>query len=899
MRAHHVTIYSATCILALLLLYAVYHRNMDALTALRAQNAALSLEVVRLQSRATTNAVALAPSPSSAAAVVVDDVAAATLLREQRCAATSGPRFYGSRADCLSRVAATGRAMDPEACVASGCCWASAPQSLPWCYLPLPEAPYDVAAIAARARFYAPDADAAGLLLMTAVDVLQRHEGDWLWQRTRPSFSSGADLVARYALALAAARRRVCQAPDVLLVAHLITADDAHRLEEWLLWHRVLGVDHVVVYNNGPLGDGSDAVLAPFVEAGWATVRRVPGRGVYQTGAVNEVVALLERKACHFSGTGDLFGAPDCGGGAAPPGAYAEPPGGRAVWLAPWDTDEFLSLMEDPAGKGGACAQDLLREHRAAAGLATPWVFYGHANHTVPPPGLVTAEFTRRAPAFEQMYKFVLQVHVAKGADFQRGHFVVARESAPPPEDELFRPLAGALHDFAPLTPATARVRLNHYVTGSTQQLLKKWIEGVISAPSDPWTGTPSMRPAVQIAQWLRLGAEAWVEEDYAARDAGVASLVAAILREDNPAPSVRMAAAAAPRVSPRRVIQVDNRPLQLGIDTAGYHTLSAVINFLYADLHGYNFSYIMPSFNTTAVPAARARLLARHHGGAAGAANGSAAPGCPGGARAPPAPPDSALLAAAANVPPGKDTVTAWHPALGHLRAASWAKLPALWAALRDLEAEGPGAEALFLDSDAFVARQHVDFSEEMRSTVRGRLLWGNDAATTALVFYTNAPYNQNVPCAGAFLLRGGRDARGALRAWWDTSAHPAAHAYEQDALWSLMHRADGSACPHPHFSRAAAAVLDVKEFREDGVPYAESQWLHHSTEWWGGGRRAVMRARLSELGVGADEFDALVRRVEATHKVSVDTVAAAELMHAETCSAERAPEPCYAYLT
>lgn len=532
MRA--VTVFSATCILSLLLLYAVHRRNVDArasleaaLTALRAQNAALNVDVARLQARAA-DAAALSPSSS---AVVVDDGAAA-LLREQRCAATSGPRFHGSRADCLPLVAAAGRAMGPEACGASGCCWAAAPRGLPWCYLPLPEAPYDVAAVAARARFYAPDADAAGLLLMTAVDVLQRHEGDWLWQRARPSFSSGADLAARYASALAAARRRVCQAPDVLLVAHLITADDAHRLEEWLLWHRVLGVDHVVVYNNGPRGDGSDAVLAPFVEAGWATVKRVPGRGVYQTGAVNEVVALLERKACHFSGTGDLFGAPDCGGGggAAPPGAYAEPLGGRAVWLAPWDTDEFLSLMEGPAGKGGACAQDLLREHRAAAGLATPWVFFGHANHTVPPPGLVTAEFTRHAPAFEEMYKFVLQVRVAQGADFHRGHFVAAREGAPPPEDELFRPLAGALHDFAPLTPATARVRLNHYVTGSTQQLLKKWIEGVISAPIDPWTGTPSMRPAAQIAQWLRLGAEAWVEEDFAARDAGVAALVAAML---------------------------------------------------------------------------------------------------------------------------------------------------------------------------------------------------------------------------------------------------------------------------------------------------------------------------------------------------------------------------------
>jgi hypothetical protein len=87
---------------------------------------------------------AVASPPPSSSAAVVDDVAAA-LPREQRCAATSGPRFFDSRVDCLPLVAAMGWAMGPEACGASGCCWAAAPKSLPWCYLPVPEAPYDVA----------------------------------------------------------------------------------------------------------------------------------------------------------------------------------------------------------------------------------------------------------------------------------------------------------------------------------------------------------------------------------------------------------------------------------------------------------------------------------------------------------------------------------------------------------------------------------------------------------------------------------------------------------------------------------------------------------------------------------------------------------------------------------
>ena len=72
-------------------------------------------------------------------------------------------------------------------------------------------------------------------------------------------------------------------------------------------------------------------------------------------------------------------------------------------------------------------------------------------------------------------------------------------------------------------------MRLNHYVTGSTQQLLKKWLEGVIGAQQDPWTGTPMMRSAAHIAWWLRQGAEVWTEHD--ARDEALAAFVARALQ--------------------------------------------------------------------------------------------------------------------------------------------------------------------------------------------------------------------------------------------------------------------------------------------------------------------------------------------------------------------------------
>jgi len=306
--------------------------------------------------------------------------------------------------------------------------------------------------------------------------------------------------------------------------------------------------------------------------------------------------------------------------------------------------------------------------------------------------------------------------------------------------------------------------------------------------------------------------------------------------------------------------------------------------------------------FSAAAVPAAAAAL-------AAGA--------CP------PAPPFSpadleAALAEVARLPADarvKNNVTAWHPGSGQLRAASWAKLPLLWRALEGFSAAADAA--LYLDSDAIVARRDVDFFGAFTAPRDGKLVWGDDASNAALVFGVNAPYDLRYPCAGVLLARGGGGARALLRAWWDTPAHARRHAYEQDALWGLLQRWEAGACPNPHFSGATVAVVAARQFpaaanpeayahafSEEGPPLAaerlgefgEDAWIHH-TQWWMGGRAAVMRRRIAELGISSGDFSALIHRIRGEHTVPVDVLRAAVDMHEETCAAPPLEPPCSAF--
>ena len=83
--------------------------------------------------------------------------------------------------------------------------------------------------------------------------------------------------------------------PSVWLAA--IVRDQSDMLQEWLLWHLLLGVSHVLLYDNGSMDQRMlRGVLSPFTEAGAVTLVSMPGHGI-QTVAYDDAILRARRKA--------------------------------------------------------------------------------------------------------------------------------------------------------------------------------------------------------------------------------------------------------------------------------------------------------------------------------------------------------------------------------------------------------------------------------------------------------------------------------------------------------------------------------------------------------------------------------------------------------------------------
>jgi hypothetical protein len=638
------------------------------------------------------------------------------------------------------------------------------------------------------------------------------------------------------------------------LALMLVFKNEARSLREWLSHHQWQGVDLFLLLDNG----SSDDWRAAVADFPTVTVLDAPARQVASYNALG--LPWLRERGVEYVGV--------------------------------WDTDEFFF------GSDGRSLKQVIVDTMGAAGgpdqlSCRGWVF-GSSGHRLQPASLRQC-FTRRSAAPLPELGYVKSiVRLSRLAEFNiHTHFMAA----------------GAMSTPADALACAPGLGFNHYKIQSRQywaevKLFRKdvnnpaydWIEA--KKEGRGWSDFNALDlNDVQdsaLADMVRRVEPALPEGHCQAPGAGWAPTRSATV--------TATATATAPPLpgSPPRalgVFTVDNRPLHSDLATAGYHSLSAAVNFHYALLHGYNFTLLQPRFDARALPAAAAAL--------------AAAPACTGrGSQALFTPSAlAAALAAAAALPPqqrSKDGVAAWHPALQHFRAASWAKLPALWRATAGYDA------ALYLDSDVIVTRRDTDFVTAFSVPRDGVLAWGSDAGTASLVFGSNAPYNAALPCAGVWMVRPGAGGREQLRAWWDTPAHAVRHAYEQDALWGLLARADAGVCVNPHFTNASVAVLRTPQFPAGAHPaaqaplvlekdrygeFSEDSWLHHTQEFWMGGRAAIMRRRLRELGVEDGAYADLIDRIRREHTLVVDVVQAAVDMHVETCQAEALQPPCTTY--
>ncbi len=235
--------------------------------------------------------------------------------------------------------------------------------------------------------------------------------------------------------------RAVSKADTIALCA--IAKNEGPYLAEWAVYHRLIGFDQILVYENESTDD-SKAVLGRLEDAGVVKVISWPSRtdGQVQKRAYADG---LRRLRADFE------------------------------WIAFFDIDEFLFI---PAFENRI--HPFLAAYGHLDAIAVNWAMFGTSGHETRTPGLVIERFTRRAKTEHggnRAVKTIARIRALKAPNLHNHEFA---------EGVVYQTVAGD-----PILPGTGRsaavshdvVRLNHYFTKSREEWDAKVARGRATKP--------------------------------------------------------------------------------------------------------------------------------------------------------------------------------------------------------------------------------------------------------------------------------------------------------------------------------------------------------------------------------------------------------------------------------
>jgi hypothetical protein len=199
--------------------------------------------------------------------------------------------------------------------------------------------------------------------------------------------------------------------------------NEAPYLEEWVEFHRLVGVERFFLYDAHST-DNYEEALAPYVEEGTVTVHHWEGISHEQADTYNE---------CLRAHSGD------------------------SRWIAFIDCDEFLF---SPTGRP---LPEVLADYEGWPGVGVNWALFGTSGHITKPPGLVIENYVVRLDSPTSLFikSIVDPSRVVRCRDAH--NFVYDSLLA---VDENHYPI----HQTHTKSVSFARLRLNHYVTKSEEE---------------------------------------------------------------------------------------------------------------------------------------------------------------------------------------------------------------------------------------------------------------------------------------------------------------------------------------------------------------------------------------------------------------------------------------------
>ena len=227
-------------------------------------------------------------------------------------------------------------------------------------------------------------------------------------------------------VAIAALWRTLLPEKYFLSVAAIMKNEKPY-LKEWLEYHRLQGVEHFYLCDNGST-DGTKDYLQPYIQSGVITYIDFPG--------TNRQLACYDKIVKEY--------------------------GEETSWLALIDLDEFLLPLQ---------AKDMpsfLKEFADVNEVSLHWLNYGDNGLISRPGGLVTEAFTAHARFLNHTVKSIVRPEaVRRMSGFGDNHYVpVAGKSV----NEYHKPVSYMLN----FNISADKARVNHYIIKSFAEFINK-----------------------------------------------------------------------------------------------------------------------------------------------------------------------------------------------------------------------------------------------------------------------------------------------------------------------------------------------------------------------------------------------------------------------------------------
>ncbi len=222
-----------------------------------------------------------------------------------------------------------------------------------------------------------------------------------------------------------------------------IMKNEGPYLKEWIEFHRMVGVEHFYLYDNGS-SDETPMVIKPYVQQNLVTLHGIPERRA-------QLKAYMHCLSTYRT---------------------------MSRWIAFIDLDEFIVPLSTET------LSEFLKGFEEFAALGVNWIIYGDSGHQTRPDGLVAEQFVHRAPEDWRSnchIKSIVDPQKVK-SPFNPHHFRYVQDAYAVNENR--ERVDGSLSR----ENSTKKIRINHYFTRSVEDSRKKMERGsAFTNTKRPW----------------------------------------------------------------------------------------------------------------------------------------------------------------------------------------------------------------------------------------------------------------------------------------------------------------------------------------------------------------------------------------------------------------------------